>query len=135
MSMPREEFEAHESQLSSFAILAGVLIDGTGRPPRRDVGLLVENGVIQREQEIDSILQHARTRGVRVLDWREGSVSPGLIDAHVHLAWGDDGQSHWPIAGDSRDLLLWAASCAQSALRAGITTVRDCGAPHGITLP
>ncbi|PWI20905.1 amidohydrolase [Streptomyces sp. Act143] len=53
---------------------------------------------------------------------------PGLIDSHVHLAF-DAGPD--PIATltamDDTELLAHMRSAAQSALRAGITTVRDLG--------
>src|SRR5579864_7233025 len=99
-----------DSQGSCIVVLAGLLIDGTGEPARRGVALRVEGGFIQGEEEIDSFLQSPPPPQTTIVDCRNGSVSPGLIDAHVHLAWSDAGHPSWPLFRDSSDLLLlWAA--------------------------
>lgn len=65
-----------------------------------------------------------------VLDARGAYLCPGLIDSHVHLFLdaGPDPRSAFLESGDAAK---WdtAVSNASRALAAGITTVRDCGAP------
>jgi imidazolonepropionase-like amidohydrolase len=59
---------------------------------------------------------------------REVCLLPGLIDAHVHLAF--DASSHIVSAINAVDdgqLLVRMAQAARRALQAGITTVRDLG--------
>lgn len=56
------------------------------------------------------------------------TLLPGFIDSHVHLHWSA-GASFLREATETpeEELLLAMARNAQSALRAGVTTVRDCG--------
>ncbi|MBA3620508.1 MAG: amidohydrolase family protein, partial [Acidothermales bacterium] len=57
-------------------------------------------------------------------------VGPGLVDAHVHLvfdAGSDPVRSYRALDHEGR--LRVALANAQVAIRAGITTVRDLGAP------
>ena len=81
------------------------------------------------------VLASAAAAGATVVDASACTILPGLIDGHVHVAWGARGVPAWEAARADRDLLMaWAIASAQAALRAGVTTLRDCGAPHGITL-
>ncbi|MEW2512794.1 amidohydrolase family protein [Streptomyces sp. NPDC046870] len=63
------------------------------------------------------------------------TLMPGLIDSHVHLAF--DAGPH-PVASliamDDEDLLTHMRAAAQSALQAGITTVRDLGDRNYLSL-
>jgi imidazolonepropionase-like amidohydrolase len=57
------------------------------------------------------------------------------MDAHVHLAAGYSHHPGWDLARIDRSLLsTWACTSAQEAMRAGVTTLGDCGAPYGVTL-
>jgi imidazolonepropionase-like amidohydrolase len=55
-------------------VLVGQLIDGTGAEPRRNVGLIVEDGVITRIDDASWI-----PRGFPGLDLGTDTVLPGLI--------------------------------------------------------
>jgi len=59
--------------------------------------------------------------------WPGTTITPGLIDAHVHLDNPGDGSTL--AAMEEADEVLAAAGArhARTALEAGITTVRDCG--------
>lgn len=57
-------------------------------------------------------------------------LCPGLIDCHVHFfldAGGDPRGSY--ISSDDEERMATAVSNARIAIQAGITTMRDCGAP------
>jgi imidazolonepropionase-like amidohydrolase len=63
------------------------------------------------------------------------TLLPGLIDAHVHLVLPGDGTPFETIVRESDEVLLAiAARNAQTALQAGITTLRDCGGMRDTTL-
>lgn len=112
-------------------LLAGVLVDGTGGPPLRDAAVLLADGRIAAVGPRPTV--HAA--GAEVLDYREHTVVPGLIDGHVHLAWGLANDPSWQaIAGSSAQYSAWALAAVQAAVDVGVTTVRDCGAPEGVTL-
>jgi imidazolonepropionase-like amidohydrolase len=62
-------------------------------------------------------------------------LMPGLIDLHVHLVWDGSADPGLALREDSAELTtLKSAQRAQEHLRNGITTVRDCGAPHRVVL-
>jgi len=58
--------------------------------------------------------------GATIIDLPEVTLLPGLIDAHVHLAWGQ------PDAGAAAG--LQGVDAARATLDAGFTTVRNLGA-------
>ena len=74
--------------------------------------------------------------GVPTLDASGMTLLPGLIDAHVHLAWdktlyniysAEEYQARLRARNPERQLVR-TGHHAQLALAAGVTTVRDCGA-------
>jgi imidazolonepropionase-like amidohydrolase len=85
----------------------GVLVD--------DVMILVENSLIIR---IGPAKGFDPPRGATFIELPGMTVMPGLIDAHVHLAWGP-AVAGQPIPGTDE---------AQRTLAAGFTTVRNLGA-------
>ncbi|MEE8349265.1 MAG: amidohydrolase family protein, partial [Acidobacteriota bacterium] len=61
-------------------VKAGLLIDGTGSPPRADVLIWFQGNTITRIGPLETIPPEAV-----VVDASEQVVIPGLIDTHVHL--------------------------------------------------
>ena len=105
-------------------IRTGTLIDGTGAPPLPDGALIVE------EREIVAVGRFAdlQAAGMRQIDLRPYTVLPGLIDAHVHIFGDAAPLSLWRTQGQTdAQLAIQSSANAQSALAAGLTTVRDCG--------
>ena len=70
------------------------------------------------------------SEGATVLDVSGCTVVPGLIEAHTHLCFnaGDDWRAVYDSDTPGR-MLLRMAGAARRMLEAGITTVRDLGAP------
>jgi imidazolonepropionase-like amidohydrolase len=59
----------------------------------------------------------------------EATVLPGLVDAHVHLSWA--GAVPAPLgATGGADVAATIGAGMRELVRAGVTTVRDLGAPH-----
>ncbi|MBV9355219.1 MAG: amidohydrolase family protein [Chloroflexi bacterium] len=112
-------------------IRAGRLVDGTARHAvQRDQAIFIEGGVIQRVAPAGELAPDAE-----VLDLRDATVLPGLIDCHVHLIF--TGSAHAlrdVLADDDEQIMLRAVAAARRALRGGITTVRDLGGRAGVTL-
>src|SRR2546421_7539548 len=107
----------------SVVIRAGALIDGTGAEPARGVVLTIEEGVITRLGP-----ERAVPREGQVLDLGEYTVLPGLINMHAHAVLPGDGTPFPAWMGLPDELLLLQAHAnALAALRAGVTTIRDCG--------
>jgi imidazolonepropionase-like amidohydrolase len=119
---------------SRLAIQHARLIDGVGSEPVPAATVLIgSDGRIAAAGPAGSV---SIPPGVPTLDARGLTLLPGLIDGHVHLAW-DKGLY---TAYSSRDYaarlrlrdperqLVRAGHHAQTALVAGVTTLRDCGA-------
>jgi len=96
-------------------VKAGLLIDGTGNPPLRDVLIFIEGNritqVVQQE-EIPS--------GATVIDASQQVVIPGLIDTHVHP--GDRAN-----AGPSPEYRASVIHHLKQALDFGVTTIFSLG--------
>jgi imidazolonepropionase-like amidohydrolase len=111
----------------TLRIRVGHLVDGTGAPARPDQAILVEDGRIVDVGPDDRV---ARPEHARVIDEPDATALPGLIDAHVHLvvprsrgSMLDDMQ-----ALSDEELVVLGAASAERFLRAGVTTIFDCGA-------
>ncbi len=108
-------------------ISASWLIDGTGAPP-------VEGGaVLVRDGRIAEVYQRPGERpgtppGAEAIHLEGCTLLPGLIDAHVHLCLPGDGTPFPQAVAEPRGVVqAIALRNAAAALRAGITTLRDCG--------
>jgi imidazolonepropionase-like amidohydrolase len=110
-------------------IRAGRLIDGTGADVQYDRAVYVDGDRI-----VDTGPGAQIQTDSDVLDLREYSVVPGLIDAHVHLVFSSSTNALADVlAEDDQRLLVRAVAAGRQALRAGVTTVRDLGGRGGVT--
>jgi imidazolonepropionase-like amidohydrolase len=114
------------------AILAGALIDGSGRDPVRGAVVVVEEG---RVVAAGARAQVAMPRGVEVLDAEGMIVLPGLIDCHVHLGMREQLSVTNTLMIPTSLNYLYCVPNAAATLQAGITTARDAGlTPVGVKL-
>src|SRR5437773_10547982 len=118
----RLDFALNLSNARAVLISAGALIDGTGSTPLRPGAVLIEGDRIRA----------ASTRidvgaDVTALDFPDGTITPGLIDCHVHLS--DAGLADASVQDHDAPALrvLRMAEHARRTLAAGFTTVRDLG--------
>ncbi len=101
------------------------LIDGTCAPARTRQTVVIEGQHIQAVGPSNEILPCES--GV-VVDLPGVTVIPGLINNHVHLELPGDNTPFTTLQTESdSELALRAAYNARESLRAGVTTVRDCG--------
>jgi imidazolonepropionase-like amidohydrolase len=113
------------------AIEAERMIDARGSAP-------VENAIVVIEGErITAAGPAARIKvpdGARRMSLGARTLLPGLIDAHVHLkGWRSSNPNDVLITPHPLAALRAAADC-RKLLRAGFTTVRDCGGCLGPNL-
>ena len=118
----RLDFALILSNARAVLISAGALIDGTGSTPLRPGAVLIEGDRIRA----------AGTRidvgaDVTALDFPDGTITPGLIDCHVHLS--DAGLADASVQDHDAPALrvLRMVEHARRTLTAGFTTVRDLG--------
>ncbi len=113
-------------------IRAETLINGRGEPPIRDAAIIIENG---RIRSVGPASELSLTGKIIEFDASGKTVLPGLIDAHVHLAFGSSEDPCWEgLKNDPESLCFYAAGNAQKALVKGVTTLCDCGGVDLITL-
>ncbi len=108
----------------AIVIRAGVLYDGTLDPPKRNVDVVIEGTTIA---EIRAAAEGGSP------DYAAACVTPGLVNAHVHLEMNGEPDITVALATTTQNQrLLRAVELAAKTLRAGITTVRSVGASHAI---
>jgi imidazolonepropionase-like amidohydrolase len=105
-------------------IQCGKLIDGIADKPQTEVTIIVEGNRI-------TDIQKGYTSGGasdKIIDLKNKTVMPGLIDCHVHLE--SQGSKNSIVEGftfTDADIAYHAAVFAKRTLMAGFTTVRDLG--------
>jgi len=110
-----------------YALLCGKLFSAGADSVQNNMTVLVEDRKIVSVQPGLS-----PPEGYTVIDLSRWFVTPGLIDAHVHLtSTGSEpqGEGAYVLPGE---LTIRAVENARRDLMAGFTTVRDCGAEEYI---
>ncbi len=113
-----------------ISLSADWLIDGTGATAVAGPRVRVNRGLIEAVEARSNLPADRSFSGCTIL--------PGFIDTHVHLTFGAL-DSHAEVVRQETEesdqvLLARAIGNAQAALRAGVTTLRDCGGRGLITL-
>jgi len=112
------------------ALTASLLIDGTGAEP-------IKNGVVIVEG--DKITQAGSGDEVRIpsdaykIDLGAKTLMPGMIDAHAHIM-GTRSYGAGELIVPHDLLVLRGAEDCFKLLKAGFTTVRDCGSDIALSL-
>jgi imidazolonepropionase-like amidohydrolase len=103
-------------------VRAGVLYDGTLEPPRRNVDLVVKDGIVAELRAASG-----------ECDLEAKCVTPGLVNAHAHLEGSGEPDMMGMIATTTpNQRLLRAVENARRSVKAGITTIRDVGSSNTI---
>jgi imidazolonepropionase-like amidohydrolase len=113
-----------------LTIHAGRLIAIPGQPVRGPSTIVVDNG------RIVSVTAGYQPASGQLIDLRDRTVLPGLIDAHVHLE-SDRAGVEGALAGITENGPLRALEAqwnGMKTLRAGFTTVRNLGNDSGSTM-
>jgi imidazolonepropionase-like amidohydrolase len=105
------------------------LLDGTGAPPVADAAVLVRGGRIAYAGPAAGL--PAPAAGVEVREFPGGTLLPGLVDVHVHLVASAGPDLAADLPGSEAERTLAAVRNARRQLDAGVTLVRDLGAPGG----
>jgi len=110
------------SDARAVLITARALIDGSGAAPLRPGAVLIEGGRVRAVgTRVEAPVDAER------IDVPNATITPGLIDCHVHLS--DAGLADASVQDhDASGLrILRMAEHARRTLMAGFTTVRDAG--------
>lgn len=115
-------------------ISAGRVLTGPGGECIDDGAVLVSGSTIAAVGTRNEV-EEVAPEGVQRASFPQGTILPGLIDCHVHLAFD---ASPDPVGAlreaDDLSLLLGMAGRAQQLLAVGVTTARDLGDRGGLSL-
>jgi imidazolonepropionase-like amidohydrolase len=111
-------------QVPTMIVRAGILYDGSLDAPRHNVDIAIEG---------DRIAEVRSAADGGPVDRSAACVTPGLVNAHVHLVGsGEPNMMAMLAQATQNQLLIAAVENAAKTLRAGVTAVRDLGSPLGI---
>jgi len=108
-----------------YALLDVTVVDGLGNEPREGMAVVVDRGDIAA---VVPMAEYRREDGRQEVDCAGHYVTPGLIDAHVHLAGGRAGMEDQELGVLMEPKLVRAVRSvaeAQALLKRGFTAVRD----------
>jgi imidazolonepropionase-like amidohydrolase len=104
------------------------MLDGTGAGPVADAALLLDGGRVAYAGPAAELPGPAA--GVQAREFPRCTLLPGLVDVHVHLvASGGPDLAADVVPKSEAELTLAAVVNARRQLDAGVTLVRDLGAP------
>jgi imidazolonepropionase-like amidohydrolase len=116
-----------QSQANVKALVGGTLIDGYGSKPIRNSVVIIEGERIKALGQVGTL---AIPRGAEVISTEGMTVLPGLWDMHVHLMInGHSDYAHWDKTYPPMMESVIMPASAKQLLMAGVTSVRDLGAP------
>ena len=110
---------------SIIAIRAGKVIDVETGQINSDQAILIEGERISAAGPASAVKVPT---GATVIDLRNATVLPGLIDAHTHLTGNLHEQGYAGLATSNIRAALYGVRAARDTLNAGFTSVRNVGA-------
>ncbi len=124
-----ERTHGDESEIK--VLRASKVITGTGSEPIDDGVIVVEGNTIR---EVGSKSGVKLPAGASEFNLGKVTLMPGMIDAHAHILGVRSYSSAETITTPHDLLVLRAAEDCLKLLKAGFTTVRDCGSSIALSL-
>ncbi len=119
----------------SVTVRAGKVFDGHSPIPGESIDIVVSGGVIREVRPYPREIPPEPSGAAKILDLREYTVLPGLVDCHVHLALdGNDFNKSLELWSRKDRLEERIGADLERTLAAGIVAVRDGGDREGIGL-
>ncbi|MEY2774936.1 MAG: hypothetical protein RL218_161 [Actinomycetota bacterium] len=114
-----------ENIVETVLITGGTVIDGSGSQPQPGVDVLLKDGRIAEVGKSLTLDPSERTTAA-VVDASGLTVMPGLIDAHVHVTFGEPRTNdELFMHRDPATSAILAAYNARKVLQAGVTSMLD----------
>ena len=109
----------------------GRLFDGTGSAPIPAAAVVIQDGRIRYAGP--AAQAPATPPETRIIDAKQGTILPGLIEAHFHATYFNVAElADLDIKYPVEYVTLLAAANAKLALECGYTAARSCGSLHNI---
>lgn len=120
--------KATQTNGKGYVLKNAQVFDGTGNNPIKQATVIVSNDRIEAVETGDV----TPPDGYQVLDLDGRTLTPGLIDLHIHIGYlrTEPDRMRYERFGEAKVALL-AASHVKQSLLGGVTTLRDMGARHG----
>src|SRR5262245_32849180 len=117
--------------MTRLVLRASRLIDGTGRDPIENGVIIIDGNRIVAAGRSEVVAESGRVADAMERDFSGCTILPGLMDAHVHLVRSAGPDPTYDVRHENDYILmLRCAKNSQDLLRAGVTTIRDVGAPN-----
>src|SRR5262249_48735141 len=121
--------------MSMLEIRGGRVIDGTGRAPLPEATVRIADGRVVEIATGAAARPAASAGPVDVIDATGKTVLPGLIDAHVHLSYGERRSAEEvDICGGAEWSAVRAVWNARRVLLAGVTSICDPGSTWNVAV-
>lgn len=113
-------------------INGGIIIDGTGKLPIKDMAVVIEGKKIKSVCK-DSEINMYQDKEVEIIDANGKIIMPGLIDSHVHIYTDGETTDFYslPIYNNNLALAMKSIPRLKRTLEMGITSLRDGGSGWG----
>lgn len=96
---------------------------------KSQMGIVIDGVNICKVAPLSQLSSYLQDGAVEKIDAGESYVMPGMIDSHLHLCFDSSSNPIIALSQESEGTtLLRMATSAQTELKSGVTTVRDCGA-------
>jgi imidazolonepropionase-like amidohydrolase len=116
---------------TSLDIINCTLLDGTGAVPRPRTSLRITNGRIAAIWQGDVAPPEASAPAVTTVDASGLTVMPGMIDAHVHMTYGEGRTAEeLDVYSGPEWSAIRAVWNARKVINAGVTTIIDPGGTY-----
>jgi imidazolonepropionase-like amidohydrolase len=120
-----------EQDAAAKVLTASLLIDGTGTSPVRNGAVVVSDNKIV---EVGARDQVKIPSNAYKMDFGAKTLMPGMIDAHIHIMGTRSYSAAESIVTPHDLTVLRGAEDCFRLLKAGFTTVRDCGSDIALSL-
>ena len=108
-----------------LVVKAAGIFDSTSGKMLSQRQLLIKNGLVEQIRAEDAAIPE----NAQVLDYSDAFITPGFIDAHVHLASGVESHGYGALGISLPAATIYSVANAKKTLKAGVTTVRVVGSP------
>ena len=126
LSLQQEDEEVGSNGNATLVIRNGMLIDGSGNAPVQNEAIVIEGNRVRSVGRLPGDVNLEDRDNVVEIDAAGQWILPGLIDAHVHLSFGNPAIPNIAISKGTASAefnTLRAARNAQTVLRAGVTSI------------